>query len=156
MIFLNKTYHDPLLFQHAYKFGWGYDSFSLNVFKTIYTQIAEFINIIITKTDAFSSERLFDHGLFFGAWIFVIAIIAKTWKKLPTSYLFLCISSLAVFILKGNFVSVNRYVLPLFPIYLALPVLLVKKQTAYYLVLAISAGTMTATFMLFASGYWVG
>lgn len=156
MIFLNKTYHDPLLFQHAYKFGWSHDFLSLNIFKTIYIQIAEFIKIIITKTDAFSSERLFDHGLFFGAWIFVLAIIIKTWKKLPVSYLFLCIASLTVFILKGNFVSVSRYVLPLFPIYLALAITLAKRQGAYQLVLAIFGGTMTVLLMLFSAGYWVG
>jgi hypothetical protein len=155
MYYLWKAFGDPLMFRNAYNYGWGYQKLNLNFFHTILGATHGFIMAFIHR-HAGSAEGGTNMGYEVISWYGALGLIITRWKKLPASYIVLCLASLVLFILNSNVVSVNRYVLPLFPIYLIIYSWLKEHATAYALTLGCFAVTMGLYLTLFSNGYWTG
>jgi hypothetical protein len=88
------------------------------------------------------------------AWLAALFLSIRGIRILPLSYSAFSLSSLAVFSLHGTLVSSNRYVLPLFPLYLVLCLVLGELSVAVWI--AISAALMGAFALAFGAFYWIG
>lgn len=131
---------------HAYKVGeWTYQSFQPNFILTLYKQTSA----VIHNGDILTLIPLL-------CWFGFLTIIFLARKKLPISYVVYVLVSLVVFVLNSNVVSVNRYVLPLFPVYIAAVMLLQKKEEFIYMLITLLAIAQGVFFIVFANGFWVG
>jgi hypothetical protein len=88
------------------------------------------------------------------AWLAALFLTIRGIRILPLSYSAFSLSSLVVFSLHGTLVSSNRYVLPLFPLYLVLCLMLGELSVAVWI--AISAALMGAFALAFGAFYWIG
>lgn len=77
---------------------------------------------------------------------------------MPLSYTVYMTITLVICILNGNVVSANRYILPLFPVYILITDRLSVREPSdrFALYLAGSAATMALMMCLFANGLWTG
>lgn len=155
--FLKLAFNDSLMFKHAYNYnvGWQYQVFNLNIASTVVHEILGIGKALLTGTSAWN-DHFFDRIIAFGAWVGALVLGLVGIKKLPASYTFLVFASLVLFALNSNFTSVNRYILPLFPIYLVLIDCFKQRLTAYSLLLATSATVMGVMATLFFNGHWAG
>lgn len=158
-VYLYKKLGDPLLFKNAYRYGWTErNNPNLNILLLIYQKLRVTITQLAAQTGEWK-EGTYDGLLFMGSWFLALGLgIVGYFKKLPASYLFLIGASLLLFIYSGTFDSVNRYILPLFPIYLVLADLanLQKRPWLLSLYLGCSALLLGLFATLFANGYWIG
>lgn len=130
----------------AYKLGeWTYQSFQPNFVLTLIRA-----SIQIGKTGEFLVL------LPLLCWVGFATIIFLVRKKLPLSYVVYTIVSLIFIVLNGNVTSVNRYVLPLFPVFIAVVMLLRNKEVLLSLLIAVLMFCQGAFFVMFANGYWIG
>lgn len=165
--FLLYTYYlwihfgDPLMFKNAYKFGWSYQVFEPNIIKTVWINLTAAVGTAMSPPTGWKDgwfEGLANTAMQFGAWVFgVIMLVFGILKKVPISWSVYLASSLILFSINSNFVSVNRYLLPLFPIYIVIAQQLEKKEGWLSgLVLASSAVSLGLMITLFSNGYWTG
>lgn len=116
LAYLHYRWGDALLFlrvQHQY---WDYRSTTLNLLRPLwdaaqhaagYAQYGFWVNA--TRT-----------WLALACWLLALFVLLQAWRKLPLGYSVLLASSLLLFLATGSLGSVNRFVLPLFPLYLVL------------------------------------
>lgn len=88
--------------------------------------------------------------------IFLILPIYGWYKKMPLSYLFYTITGYFIASAQGSFSSTPRYVLVLFPSFIALAIFVntMNKRIVALLLILLSLGLMIET-TLFLRGYWV-
>jgi hypothetical protein len=155
-LFLNHHIGNPLGMFKAYQTStiWAYIQFTPNIFKTAYVEAHMLASLVIHQPATWQLN--FVNGLVpFGSWLFFLIITLLAVGRLRFSYLFLLLASLAVFAANGNFVSANRYVLPLFPTYLILAGWCKGQERIFGFIVAASAMAMGVFLFLFANGIWV-
>lgn len=83
----------------------------------------------------------------------VFCLVSAYLKKIRFSYLIFAWLALITPVLTGTFSSIQRYILIIFPIYLAL--VLIKIKWIKILILFLFAGLLIVSTVLFTSGYWI-
>ncbi|MCJ7740236.1 hypothetical protein MUP32_02880 [Candidatus Microgenomates bacterium] len=83
----------------------------------------------------------------------VFCLIKAHLKKVRLSYLIFAWLALIIPVLTGTFSSIQRYILIIFPIYLALA--LIKTKWFKILILFLFAGLLIVSTVLFTNGFWV-
>ncbi len=145
-VFAHTQTGDYLAMLKAYKVGeWSYQSFQPNFLLTLYKQSA----LVWHNGDILTLIPLV---CFFG--FFIITIL--TIQRLPLSYSIYTLLSLLIFILNSNVVSVNRYVLPLFSVYIGVAMLLKNRTEFIQLFIVVMAIAQGVFFTVFANGFWIG
>jgi hypothetical protein len=155
MFFSWKVVGDPFMFKNAYNYGWGYQKLNLNFIHTIFGAAHGALMGFVHRSPG-SLEGAVNIGYEAFSWFAVLALVISRWQRLPISYIVLCLSSLILYILNSNTVSVNRYVFTLFPIYLVMYSWVKNRPTAYGLLLGCSAATMGLYLTMFSNGFWTG
>jgi Gpi18-like mannosyltransferase len=155
---LNYQFGDPLMMFNAYKYGWSYQKFNLNIASTIIEETHFLVKTLISRPKGWL-EAWVNSGIQFFAWIIavIMTIYGMIKLKLPISYYVFLLVSLLVFVLNSNFVSIARYLLPLFPLYLILTRFLSspKIKEFRYIVLSLSAMISGVMIVLFTNGFWI-
>ncbi len=145
--FLYVRYHDPLMMLHAYSFGaWPYQHFDPNIFDALWAQAKSILGNLHGFQEPLMAPLM---------WVVAVALTLYGAKKLPVSYTCYSLISLYIMVINRNFISVNRYLLPLFPMYLALTHFTKQKRVPNGLVLGLSGALMGFWLVLFVNGYWV-
>jgi hypothetical protein len=130
----------------AYKLGeWSYQSFQPNFVLTLIRSAIQ-----VGKTGEFLVL------LPLLCWVGFASIIFLVRKKLPLSYVVYTVVSLVFIVLNGNVTSVNRYVLPLFPVFISIVMLLKSKEVLLTLLIAVFMLCQGVFFVMFANGHWIG
>ena len=102
----------------------------------------------------FSNPAIVNFCLDFFFVIFALAALCFVFKKLRVSYGLYMLATLAVALSTGTFMSVGRYILVLFPIYILLAS--IKNQYLRQTWIFISTLLLTMYTILFVSNYWAG
>lgn len=140
---------------HAYQSGmWDYQKFNLNIVATLYQEVRFVLSTLYHHVQGWE-PIFFNAAVPLVFWIGFLAIVVAAYRKLPVSYVVLVAMSLLVFVINGNLVSVNRYVLPLFPVFIVAGSWLQSRPRAFSLVLAGSSLWLGIFLFLFANGIWV-
>lgn len=138
-LYLNNLYGSPLYMFTAYHVGgaWSYQVFSLNIFNTVVDTLHNSISVARHRPDGWTFYLLWQTPSLI-AWLAAMALLAfgaiKRYISLPMLALAIC--SCIFFVLNSNFVSVIRYLLPIFPLYIILSKLLVKSSYVFALVIS--------------------
>ena len=152
--FLAAMYGDPIGFIHAYK-AWNYQVFNPNILQTV----GEFFKraVLVNKITGIDSLQAYWNSFIeLASWLLPLIIVILAWKKMPISYRVYILLSLLLFSLNSNLTSVNRYILPLFPMYIVAAEWLGKYNPyVFSLVLCISALCLGFCISLFAGGFWI-
>jgi hypothetical protein len=150
MRFLAINYQDPLMFIHAQpSFG---TQRVVDKFIPIYQVFWRYLKMIgDTKGDP----------LFFTVWLelitavgFLFLIFLAYIKKIRFSYLIFAVFSYLFPALTGTFLSMPRFVLVLFPCFIALGLLKNKMLTYFYVI--VSAFILMMATIFFTKGHFVG
>ncbi len=158
-VFLNNRFADPLFFLRAYDYGWGYQKFNPNILATVYEQISWlFSRIFFGNTQPnIGNTGIVMSAVFLFSWLALAgSVVWAIYKKYPLSFVVLMAVSAVLFSLNSNLISVNRYILPMFPMYLLLAQYFADKKSALALYIASSAIVMTLLLVLFSAGRWTG
>lgn len=157
MWYLQRHFGDALYFKNAYRYGWGFELFQPNILSTFRNELSTLWNLLVhhrgdlTWKDAFVTE-----SVFFGSWVLGAAAIGSAVRKIPVSYVVYGFASLLLFCLNSNFISVNRFLVPLFPLFLIGVAHTRRSETAYSLLLASSAVGLGVFLTMFSNGFWTG
>lgn len=148
MFFLQKNFADALYFLHAQPFFGASRSDKIVL---LYQVFWRYFKMFLSVKDPLV---YFNVSLeFFITVLFLILLILVYKKKLNNSYLIFSILAYILPTLTGTFSSMPRYVLVLFPCFMALG--LVKKKRDFFLLLFFSGILLMFCTMLFIRGYWV-
>ena len=145
-------WNDWLYFIHAHSnlANGRTTSFLINPLQTLYRYSKIFL------TFNFSQYEYWIAGLELISFLFATSMIYWLWKnKLKPSYLVYSILSLLLPVLSGTFSGLPRYLLTIFPIFLALGHLVTRKkvfQVSYFL---ISGFFLLVFLILFSRGYYI-
>jgi hypothetical protein len=150
LLYQYLTFGSPLTFLQVYKMEWPYQRFDPLIPKTVLKEVVRGLRF----TAAHDLGAAFDKLIPTVAWLGTLGLILKGIKQIPVSYTVFALSSLALFSLNDNLVSSNRYILPLFPIFLLLAHYL--RGIVLTVWLAVSATLMGALLLTFGALYWVG
>jgi hypothetical protein len=150
MLFQQLSYGDALAFVKVYEMEWPME-------KNIDPRIP--LTVLNESLRGIRALRGHDaNGALYSliptsAWLAALYLTIRGIRTLPLSYSAFSLSSLAVFSLHGTLVSSNRYVLPLFPLYLVLRLIMGELSVAVWI--AISAALMGAFALAFGAFYWI-
>ncbi|HOE74931.1 MAG TPA: glycosyltransferase family 39 protein [bacterium] len=123
-----------------------------NVFKTVYSHcLVQFVPRKIMTEDA---ANAFNYLMFFVLFVVFTYLVVKYSKSISYSVYALLTAIIPIF--SGTFISMNRFLLVLFPIYLILPKLIKEGSTADKLYSFASTSFMVLIMILFTNSYWVG
>lgn len=148
---------DPLAMFHAYKFSqdWTYQVFNPNIFHTI-ARVTKAIFMALIGQRPFDSDIFVNHFvpvftvvLLVGASLYLIFKVRG--KGLPLGVAGLV--SLVMFSLNNNLVSVHRYILPCFGIYIVLALLWQQYRRARPFIVALSIFTVVLQIALLVPLY---
>ncbi|MCY7418696.1 MAG: hypothetical protein LH650_09405 [Chloroflexi bacterium] len=141
MLYLDATFHDPLAFLHAQK-GWD-RSLALP-----WDTFLQFFDGRLTLASGLHS--LTDLGFT----LFGIVMVVLAWKLLRPSYAAYCTALMVVPLISGTLLSMPRFVLVMFPMYLVLAIL--GRRAAVHDSLVVIGMCIGGIFMaLYAQWYWV-
>ncbi len=85
--------------------------------------------------------------------IFALGLAIRSFRYLRKSYVFYCLASVLLPLLTSSLMSVPRFILAIFPIFIVLG--LIKNETFNLFYLIISILLLSFNIILFTSGYWV-
>lgn len=160
IFYLNRMYGNPLMFREAYKYAWTYQKFQPNILITVKDQIflqLDYAKQALSKSLTVDKRSYFTDLLFFGSWLVIVASTVYSFiKKYPLSYVTIFLLSSILFVLNSNFVSINRYIIPIFPMFFIFGSLVHKHRLFSHLLVGSSAVLLGMMFSLFASGLWTG
>lgn len=123
-----------------------------NVFKTVYSQcLVQFTREKIMAEDA---ANAFNYLLFFVLFVVFTYLIIKYSKSISYSVYALLTAAIPIF--SGTLISMNRFLLVLFPIYLILPKIIKEGSIADKLYSFASISLMVLIMILFTNSHWVG
>ncbi|MCG8921125.1 hypothetical protein [Lentzea sp. CC55] len=162
-LYLKVLVGDPLGMTSAYEKApaWSYHQFTPNIPGTLWNELLMSINTL-TKPADLNTWNLTNHVVPLAGIVLLIAgsayLLAQRRGDLVPVGLF-GVASLIMLTLNGNLVSVHRYLLPCFGIYLALVLLgqrVAALKPAVYVVMYTGLVTQTLMYMMFVSGNWSG
>ena len=95
----------------------------------------------------------------FIALVLALALVAACWRRLPAAYTIMALVSLLVPLSYPThstpLLSMPRFALVIFPLFVALAVLLARHAVLRWLVLAVMAAGLVLFTTMFANGMWV-
>lgn len=150
MLYLSVTYHDPIAFLSVHNGAEWSQHPQINVVNTFWNwlggiwqplKVGDYRNGIRDLVEVTS-------------WVAGMVLGVLGLKSLPKSWSIFTLSCLILFILSGSSDSINRYILPLFPLYFVLIKYMPKKYYTPYIIL--SSLALGGCAILFAACYWVG
>lgn len=153
MVYLHKTFQDPLFFLHVQEeFGAGRSESIVLLPQVIY----RYFKIFVTQHDWTWSYYAYAQELFITIVVFSLLfyLTIKQWKK----YLPELIFSWGVFIiptLTGTLQSMPRYVLAVFPLFIVWNKVGKDKPWFYWLLCGISTAFLFLNVALFLQGRWI-
>ncbi len=153
MVYLYKTFQDPLFFLHVQEeFGAGRSEKIVLLPQVLY----RYIKILFTTHEWTWSYYAYAQELVVTSIVFSVLLYLslKHWKKMLPELVF----SWGVFIiptLTGTLQSMPRYVLAVFPLFIFWNVLGKSKPRVYWLLCGISACFLLLNIILFVQGKWV-
>jgi hypothetical protein len=152
MRFLAKNFADPLLFVHVQPYFGAQRSGGGIIL--LYQVFWRYLRMIITCQK--------NSPLYFTVWLellstllFLALLLFAYFKKVNRSYLLFAVLALITPTLSGTFSSMPRYVLVLFPGFIALSLLSQKKPLLGKAYLVLGFILSFACQLLFSQGYWV-
>lgn len=158
-LYLWVNFQNPLLMITSQQY-WA-QGFTPNLLYTFGEKTIDVVKNFITPGynsfgDDYGKEWI--NSMTYGSFVLAgaLAVWAFIKKQLAFPYFFYIVASLLYFISKGNFISVNRYILPLFPLLMLLVLYTRKNDPLYMLLLALSAVVMCFTLVQFSISYWAG
>lgn len=151
MYFLKTHYGDPLGFLHAYQNSDWQRSYGYNAFQLFWKDIQTLFSFQGFKSDKSYISAMMTTG---SVLLMTVTLIFNC-RKIRLSYLVYAILIMLVPLFSDSLVSLNRYVLPVFPFFMVLGVLGKRKWvddliTITFLVLL---GLFT---VMFINRWWVG
>lgn len=155
-LYLWRTVHDPLAMVHAYNYGdWAYLKFDLNMALSAKATAGRIAKLLWHRASGWQ-QAFFNEFAPFMAWLSLFGFAALgVVKKLPLSYTLYIVGTIVLLGTHTSFVSSNRYILVVFPIYLLLADWLSRRAEHWRtLAVALSAGVMILYFVLFVNGIW--
>lgn len=150
MRFLAATYNDPLMFAHVQKaFGAGREVDKIIPLYQVFWRY--FKMLLTTKLDP----------LYFTIWLeflttvgFLVLLVFAYLRKIHFPYLVFALLAFIFPTISGTLLSMPRFVLVLFPCFIALALIQAKKIR--WLLLALSFLLFAISTIFFTRGYWVG
>lgn len=141
MLYLDATFRDPLAFLHAQK-GWD------RSLELPWDTFLHFFDGRLTLASGLHSVT--DLGFT----LFGLAMVGLSWKLLRPSYAAYCTALMLVPLMSGTLLSMPRFVLVMFPMYLVLAIL--GRRPAVHDSLLVVGMCLSGIFMaLYAQWYWV-
>ncbi len=141
MLFLQLTFHDALAFLHAQK-GWD---------RSLVLPWDTFLQF-------FQGHLSLESGLHsltdLGFTLVGIALTILAWRWLRPSYAVYALALLVVPLLTGSLLSMPRFVLVIFPIYLVMAIL-GRRPAVHDTLLVVGMGIGAVFMVLYAQWYWV-
>lgn len=150
MRFLQINYQDPLMFLHAQSaFGAQRTTDKIILLYQVFWRYLKMI--ATTKADP----------LYFTVWLefltaawFAALLVFAYLKKIRFSYLIFAFFAYITPTLTGTFSSMPRYVLVLFPCFIALA--LIENKFLRWALIAVSCLLLAVSTIFFTKGYWIG
>jgi len=156
--YLYKLYGSPLYMFKAYHVGniWSYENFRLNIFSTMYHTGRSAIAALVHKPGGWFFYVLWQFPSML-AWLFGILITLYGWIRnfINIPMIVLVLGSCLLLSLNGNFVSVIRYILPLFPIYIVLAKASLGSKRTFILLMFVSSLVELCFYVLFVKNYFI-
>lgn len=147
-------YADPLAFHAVYALGWEYQVFSANIPKLLWVELKRAAYHLIVLRQPLAPEMM--HLPSWCMALFTIVLGIKKRVKLSPGMVFFTTSSLVLFSLNSNLVSSQRYILTLFPIFIALAQLIGSHAKLLRLWLTISFVMCLAYYLRFINFHFAG
>jgi Mannosyltransferase (PIG-V) len=141
MLFLNATFHDPLAFVHAQK-GWD---------RSLELPWDTFFHFFEGRLTLESGLHSLTDLTFTVAGI---ALVLLAWRWLRTSYALYMTGLLVVPLLTGTLLSMPRFLLVMFPMYLVLAIM-GRRVAVHETLLVVGMGLGCLFMALYAQWYWV-
>ncbi len=150
MLYLQLTFHDPLIFIHSQKM-WtqphGYPRLMLP-FEQVFTYPYQ----LLTDTRVAKTPILFvDWSLS----LIFIALSIQVWKRLGPRYGLYSLLVVLIPLLSGNIMSMSRFVLTAFPVFLVLP-LIIRNKYILYSMYIVCFGLQLLFISAFINNIWIG
>lgn len=159
-IWLWGLYGNPFtVLREAYAIGWPYMGIQLNVFKTFWMQAQFLYNTWFSTSWADDwINQILIRIMFIMSWLAIAWSALLGYKRNLPSFLYVYSGAVAVMLLlTGNFISHNRYALPVFPIFILIGMWLSKQgestRVAYFMLSAMALGALLTVFY---NGFWAG
>lgn len=152
MNYLDQKTGDPLYFYHQIShFGQQRSGDFILLYQVFYRYVKMIITV--TKTDPLYFTILIEAASGLAG---ILLIVWAYLKKMRPSYLFFAFASYILPTLTGSFSSLPRYLLPIFPIYIALGIFLSERSKRFKVAFfVVSFLLLAAETILFLRGYWV-
>jgi len=149
MLYLQKTFNDPLYFFHVQsEFGAGREEGLILLPQVVWRYIKIFMTSPMDlKMFAYIQEFIFSIASFGALLLF--------WKRIKPSHLLFSLLIMIIPTLTGTFSSMPRYIMVAFPIYLLIGEWFSKKSTLRVFALVLSLLLLIINTLLFIQGYWV-
>lgn len=152
MYYLKIKFGNPLLFISAQN-AWGRDTTSFSI-KSIWDTLSKyFYDFFFPGQENFVLYLVRDLDLIFFLSFLILSIII--FFQLRMSYGFYIVLSLLIPLLTGTLMSINRYVIALFPIYIYLTKIS-KNQIVQYGIILLFSSLFVIYTILFTNWYWAG
>ncbi|WP_432565341.1 mannosyltransferase family protein [Kineococcus sp. SYSU DK003] len=147
---------DPLAFLHAYDNAWTYQVFDPNVAATVFGVARDWV-AFFSAPGGPDVEHLFRDGLGLFAWLFCLVVTCLSLRRQPVGFTVLSFGTLLFVALNSNLQAVNRYVLVLFPVLLAVTGWrFLRPESRFTALVFASGGVMVLCAVLFTHAEWVG
>lgn len=152
IFYSSVAFNRPWAFLEAQK-GFG-RHLDLNILHPVYNQvITNFIPPDVSKFFEESAVNAFNYFLF---WLLFIIFIVLLFKYSRPGYAVLGFLYFIIPSLSGTLISMNRFLLVLFPIYLLLAKIIKPGSFAEKAYIMLSFSLFILLTILFTNGYWVG
>jgi len=150
MFYLKSKFGDPFLFAHVQEgFGGGRQTDKLVLLYQVFWRYLKMV-LTVNRTNPLYFTVWLEVG---SAALFLALLVFAYFKKVRKSYLIFAILAYLLPTLTGTFSSMPRYVLGLFPGFIALA--LIKNKTLRFAWLATSLILLFICTIMFTRGYWV-
>ena len=147
VIYLQIKFNNPLYFLSAQSV-FGQERSAQNII--LFPQVAfRYLKILTTTSGASFFTALFE----LTATIFAFGIIFIYFKKIPRDWAVFSVCAILIPTLTGTLISMPRYILVAFPIYVGLA--LIKSDLLKIAILAIFLALLLISTIRFTQGYWV-
>lgn len=149
----------PFAFQKAYEMGWAFQVFNLNFIGTILHAVSETVQQFLAGDKRFITNFFNVAAWLASATLLVVGVIKKS--TIPVSWYVFGFLYLVLITLNSNVVSVNRYILPLLPVYFIVALLYESwrfkfKKIVALLVIAACFALQGISAVYYANQFWIG
>ncbi len=151
MIFLWIKFKDPLLFlkaQNAWDRKIGFD------FWGIWVDLKNHVHDIFYPSQNFAFSLRNDFEFFFFITFLILSIIV--FFRLRKSYGLYCFLALLIPFLTGSLISMTRFTLVLFPVFILLAKFTIKREWLNYFIIMLFSMMLSLFTIMLANWYWIG